>query len=247
MSIKNLVTQQSLVDWHPQLAKHIWSTQTTYQKQINLSFEVLMNRLHNANIDPEFVNPLLDLLNDTSVKSIPPVRKIFTSASTGSIFAANYQKRVVMELGAISGSFNIFIDGAKTVDAPAPTDQFFLATSFAVTSSYANSTLTQNTDSDYSWIRVRVEPSTGVGSTLTSAIYMTSPIFDNAIAHKALEIIFCDFRKEEGDSWDLLAKEEKNRFEEEFTAIKFAYDANKDGVIDPEESPKKLINITFTR
>lgn len=245
--LKNLITDEMLKDYYPLLANQIWNTQTSYAKQISLAYDILMNRLHNMNVDPELVNPVLDLFNDTTIKIVPPVQKTITSAITGSTYASNYQRRVVLEVGAMSGSFNLYIDGAKTKDTPTGNEYYAVATSFALTSSYANSTVTQNIDSDYSWIRYRIEPTTGAGTTITTNCYMISPIFDSAIAHKALELIFCDFRKEVDDTWDLRAKEEKSRFDEELSSIKYAYDANQDGIINDTEKATKTINITFTR
>lgn len=248
--LQNYINQTELLKYHPKLATQLWSTQTDYTTQINLAFDLVMDRLHNMGINPGRVYTALDLTlaSSTSDKNVPPQYVTITGTTTGSAYESRYEKRVVLDITDISGSFNFYVDGNRKTSEPTAADNGWeQATYFAVTQSYEGSKVTQVLDKTYNYLRYRIAPTTGAGTTITTSIIMLPTSFDTAVLYKTLEIIHLDLVKEEGDIFDYRRKAYTQLYEEALSSAKYAYDANENSEIDDDEEAQSSMNITLVR
>jgi hypothetical protein len=246
MALRNYITDNDLKLFYPNLAKDIWTTQTSYQYQIDKAFDILMDDLHNMNIRPERSIIPLDLKNTGADKNIPPMITTETGIVTGSAFQSNYERRVIMEIGSCTGNWTFYIDGNYEQTTPASNaNSWSNGGKLAITSSYANSTVTTVIDTTYDWLRYRIEPTTG--TSITYSVYMMSDIFSDCIIHGAFSLIFRSFIKEVGDIWDVRLKMANDDYTKTLNSAKFAYDSNYSGQTDSGEQNAKAWDITFIR
>jgi len=244
--LRNFVNDNDLKQFYPNLARQLWSTQTSYATQINTAFDIVMNDLHNMGIRPERATVQLDLNNNGNDKNLPMQTITATGIITSSAYQTNYERRVVLDIGSCTGNWNFYIDGNSEQNIPNSTDNtWFLQTSLFLTSSYANSTVTQVISKTSDWVRYRIEPTTGTSINYTC--YMISDIFSQAIIRKAFTIIFRDFVQTEGDIWDVRRGLEEKDYQAQLLSTKFTYDANYSGTTDAGETSSGMWDLTFSR
>ena len=242
----NYVTEVDLKKYYPNLANQLWTGKTDYATQVSEAYSIVIQDLHNAGVKPERAAIPLDLKNDGSDKNVPPVWSTITSITTGSAFESHYERRILLDIGVCSGSWNFYLDGNNDTSLPVATSPNWLnASSFVITASYANSKVTQTIDETFNYVRYRIAPVTTGSINFSCAV--VSNIFDSAIIHKSLAIIFRDFMKEQNDIWDLRRQMEEADYVKALDAAKYSYDENQSGDISDEEEDVGFPNITLTR
>jgi len=226
--LTNYVVDADLKQYHPNLNKQLWSQQSTYANQINEAFSIVLDDFHNMGVNPRLLQTPLLLNSETIATSTTGTG---VKANDDETVDNNY-RRIVFDVTAISGTWSVILDGA-TGDA----DYREVASMTADSVGVQSITFTPQ----YRWYRVR----TVSGTTLSYSAKLVETIFDRCVVYKAFSIIFSDFRKSQGDSWDLLASSYDSKYDAAMKSIKYTLDSNEDGVIDDGEQGDNSYYLTL--
>jgi hypothetical protein len=225
--LKNFIIDEDLKNYHPNLNRQIWNSQSDYNVQIVEAYNNVLTDLYNKGVNPRQLQMPFNLVSNTA-SYLSNITK--TASVTGDSFAAgdlgdrNYQ-RLVVNVNAIDGEFVFSIDGSND------NTNFDQITSITASVAGERSIKFNNQYKFYRYRALKVS-----GTTTTFTTYLVETVWDNLIIYRSFEIIFSDFRKSQNDSWDLLVQQYAKKYDGEINAAKYLFDADDDGTIaDGEE------------
>jgi len=229
--LTNYITDDDLKQYHPNLTKQLWSGQATYAIQINEAFSILMDDLHNMDVNPRLLMaPLVIKASGVETTSTTGTDVLANSTAEED---SNY-RRFVVNVTAINGNGVVFLDGSSA--SPSTTWENIAS----ITSTLVGSQSIEITN-QYRYYRYRSIP----GTSISYSAKLVETIFDRLVVYKAFEIIFADFRKTQGDSWDLLVQMYNSKYQSALSSVKYQVDVDESGSVDDGEEGSNRYYLTL--
>lgn len=229
--IKNFVNDEYLRQFYPKVSGQLWSEQSDYSKQINKAFDSLLSELQNRGINPRLCMTPLDLkLPDDATPNTPLTITTETATTTGEAFAGSYQRRLVVTVRTVTGTWTIKLQGSNNQTEPETGDSSWTDIDGAEIEIEATGEASVVFNDLYRWYRyVSIEDSAG---SIEYGVYLVENILDDAIAYGTFILIFSDFIMETADLWDVRRAMAQASYDSALQSIKLSYDSNDDGVPD---------------
>lgn len=241
--VKNFTTDNDLKPFYPLILASIWSTQSDFSTQRNKSFDIMINDLWNRGLNPRQCMIALDLNRAEDAENNQPLTSVTkTAVFTGEAFLATNQRRFVVKPSVCTGTFIFQLQGSNEAEEPDSSDSSWEDVGSAL--SFASTTAEQSVviTNQCRWYRYKI---TSVGTTCTYTACMYETIFDDAIIHRSLAMIFNDY-SQSNPQYAEFYKIELAEYDNTMTAIKFYYDTNDNGI--PESTDLLMsAGVRFTR
>jgi len=233
--LTNFISDADLKKYHPKLANQIWSTQATYETQIDEAYQRVLTDLTNQEINPRLVMVHLDLVAVTGSNQFPTTSTQIVSTTGSAIEADRNYKRFVVNPSNVVGTWAIKLQGSND----STTWEDVADASITATTTGKQSIVYEG---QYSyWRYVNTKSSTGGSDTISYQKYLLETVFDKLIIYQSFIIIFSDFRKAPNDTWDLLVQQYLGLYNSQLKSIKFLYDADDSGTTTDAEGAMSTI------
>lgn len=223
--LQNFIVDNDLKKYHPKLANQIWSSQTTYDTQIDEAFQRVLTDLTNQRINPRLIMIPLDL--SSTVSSAIPGTMTQTVSTTGTAIHAdaNY-KRFIVHPSNVVGTWITKLQGSHNNT----TWEDVIGASITSSSAGKQSVIYEG---QYSyWRYINSKSSTGGTDTISYTCSLLETAFDKLIIYQSFIIIFSDFRKSPNDTFDLLVQQYQTLYNSQLQSVKFLYDTDDSGSSD---------------
>ncbi|TAK56692.1 MAG: hypothetical protein EPO24_10880 [Bacteroidetes bacterium] len=246
--LKNHIKDTDLKKFYPNLANQLWGSQQNYQTQIDKAFDMLLNELHNRNIDSRLCMIPLDLKRPETATTHEPLTSVTeTEATTGEAFMLNWQRRFVVNALSIAGTnWVIKLQGSNKIEKPASDDTSWKDISGAsITLTTIGEQSVQFVES-YRWVRCVSTPS-GANPSLTYTVFCVDTMWDDVICYGTFVLLFTDFMLEINDVWDIRRQQALSAYTGALDSIRFPFDTDDDGIIDATGNEEQHATLRLVR
>lgn len=241
--ITNFINDNYLKTFYPDISKNRDSGLLDYSTIISTAYKTVIQDVNNAGINPRLCHTPIDLnqgSNDTSYQYLKE-KTISTDTVNEAVHAMvdNREGRYYIYLSSQPANDVVFrLQGSNEHNTPLSESAYWETIKYLAWTnvSEAGYNTIEFTDK-YKWYRLTINTSETIK--FRAGLYET--IWDNIIAHKALQIIYQGWTKEEGDTWDVRRRLAQETYDTLIQTAKINYDTDGSGTGQDEIEIKQYM------